>query len=103
MWCVTLNVAYNACDMHTLVLLQLAAEPPKLAEYQTYIDYELKEGDPARVQITFERALAENCLVPDMWTKYNTYLVSIEHSTVKGSHLFSHVVSSQLYCSKSRQ
>ncbi|XP_068166899.1 squamous cell carcinoma antigen recognized by T-cells 3 [Antennarius striatus] len=52
----------------------LAAEPPKLAEYQVYIDFEMKEGDPARIQITFERALAENCLVPDMWTKYTTYL-----------------------------
>nr|XP_046243347.1 squamous cell carcinoma antigen recognized by T-cells 3 [Scatophagus argus] len=52
----------------------LAAEPPKLAEYQTYIDFELKEGDPARIQITFERTLAENCLVPDMWAKYTTYL-----------------------------
>ncbi|XP_015240538.1 PREDICTED: squamous cell carcinoma antigen recognized by T-cells 3 [Cyprinodon variegatus] len=52
----------------------LVAEPPKLAEYQAYIDFELKEGDPARVQILFERALAENCLVPDMWTKYTTYL-----------------------------
>ncbi|XP_035514412.1 squamous cell carcinoma antigen recognized by T-cells 3 [Morone saxatilis] len=52
----------------------LAAEPPKLAEYQTYIDFELKEGDPARVQITFERTLGENCLVPDMWAKYTTYL-----------------------------
>ncbi|KAF3695804.1 Squamous cell carcinoma antigen recognized by T-cells 3 [Channa argus] len=52
----------------------LVAEPPKLAEYQAYIDFELKEGDPARIQITFERALAENCLVPDMWTKYTIYL-----------------------------
>ncbi|KAM3868135.1 squamous cell carcinoma antigen recognized by T-cells 3 [Diretmus argenteus] len=52
----------------------LVAEPPKLAEYQTYIDYELKDGDPARIQIIFERALAENCLVPDMWAKYTTYL-----------------------------
>uniref|UniRef100_A0A3B4YS52 Spliceosome associated factor 3, U4/U6 recycling protein n=1 Tax=Seriola lalandi dorsalis TaxID=1841481 RepID=A0A3B4YS52_SERLL len=52
----------------------LVAEPPKLSEYQTYIDFELKEGDPARIQITFERALAENCLVPDMWAKYTTYL-----------------------------
>uniref|UniRef100_A0A673CJJ3 Spliceosome associated factor 3, U4/U6 recycling protein n=1 Tax=Sphaeramia orbicularis TaxID=375764 RepID=A0A673CJJ3_9TELE len=52
----------------------LVAEPPKLAEYQAYIDYELKEGDPARIQIIFERALAENCLVPDMWAKYTTYL-----------------------------
>ncbi|XP_070992026.1 squamous cell carcinoma antigen recognized by T-cells 3-like isoform X2 [Oncorhynchus clarkii lewisi] len=52
----------------------MAAEPPKLAEYQTYIDYEQKEGDPARIQIIFERALAENCLVPDMWAKYTKYL-----------------------------
>uniref|UniRef100_A0A3P8U7Y5 Spliceosome associated factor 3, U4/U6 recycling protein n=1 Tax=Amphiprion percula TaxID=161767 RepID=A0A3P8U7Y5_AMPPE len=52
----------------------MVAEPPKLAEYQGYIDFELKEGDPARIQITFERTLAENCLVPDMWAKYTTYL-----------------------------
>ncbi|KAM4577241.1 squamous cell carcinoma antigen recognized by T-cells 3 isoform 2-T2 [Odontesthes bonariensis] len=52
----------------------LVAEPPKLAEYQAYIDFELKEGDPARIQITYERTLAENCLVPDMWAKYSTYL-----------------------------
>ncbi|XP_034727474.1 squamous cell carcinoma antigen recognized by T-cells 3 [Etheostoma cragini] len=52
----------------------IVAEPPKLAEYQSYIDFELKEGDPARIQIIFERTLAENCLVPDMWAKYTTYL-----------------------------
>ncbi|XP_074494100.1 squamous cell carcinoma antigen recognized by T-cells 3 [Sebastes fasciatus] len=52
----------------------IVAEPPKLAEYQSYIDFELKEGDPARIQITYERTLAENCLVPDMWAKYATYL-----------------------------
>ncbi|XP_019956539.2 squamous cell carcinoma antigen recognized by T-cells 3 [Paralichthys olivaceus] len=52
----------------------LVAEPPKMTEYQTYIDFELKEGDPARIQITFERTLAENCLVPDIWAKYTTYL-----------------------------
>ncbi|TRY71315.1 hypothetical protein DNTS_002252 [Danionella cerebrum] len=52
----------------------LVSEPPKLGEYQAYIDFELKEGDPARVQIIFERALAENCLVPDLWIKYTTYL-----------------------------
>uniref|UniRef100_A0A671QVM5 Spliceosome associated factor 3, U4/U6 recycling protein n=1 Tax=Sinocyclocheilus anshuiensis TaxID=1608454 RepID=A0A671QVM5_9TELE len=52
----------------------LVSEPPKLVEYQAYIDFEMKEGDPARVQIIFERALAENCLVPDLWFKYTTYL-----------------------------
>ncbi|KAF3850836.1 hypothetical protein F7725_012608 [Dissostichus mawsoni] len=52
----------------------ILAEPPKMAEYQAFLDFELKEGDPARIQIIYERALAENCLVPDMWTKYTTYL-----------------------------
>ncbi|XP_029295077.1 spliceosome associated factor 3, U4/U6 recycling protein [Cottoperca gobio] len=52
----------------------IIAEPPKLAEYQSVIDFELKEGDPARIQIIYERTLAENCLVPDMWAKYTTYL-----------------------------
>lgn len=62
-----------------VVLLQLVAETPKLAEYQAYIDFELKEGDPPRIQIIFERTLAENCLVPDMWAKYTSYLVSNGH------------------------
>ncbi|XP_054466241.1 squamous cell carcinoma antigen recognized by T-cells 3 [Anoplopoma fimbria] len=52
----------------------IVAEPPKLAEYQSYIEFEFKEGDPARIQIIFERTLGENCLVPDMWAKYTTYL-----------------------------
>uniref|UniRef100_A0A3P8Y836 RRM domain-containing protein n=1 Tax=Esox lucius TaxID=8010 RepID=A0A3P8Y836_ESOLU len=61
-------------EFENAILATIAAEPPKLAEYQTYIDYEQKEGDPARIQIIFERALAENCLVPDMWAKYTKYL-----------------------------
>uniref|UniRef100_A0AAQ5XZ31 RRM domain-containing protein n=1 Tax=Amphiprion ocellaris TaxID=80972 RepID=A0AAQ5XZ31_AMPOC len=61
-------------EFENAILSTMVAEPPKLAEYQGYIDFELKEGDPARIQITFERTLAENCLVPDMWAKYTTYL-----------------------------
>lgn len=64
--------------VYSAVPLQLVAETPKLAEYQAYIDFEMKEGDPARIQMTFERTLVDNCLVPDMWTKYATYLVSID-------------------------
>uniref|UniRef100_A0A8C1MEQ8 Squamous cell carcinoma antigen recognized by T-cells 3 n=1 Tax=Cyprinus carpio TaxID=7962 RepID=A0A8C1MEQ8_CYPCA len=61
-------------EFEIVILSTLVSEPPKLAEYQAYIDFEMKEGDPARVQIIFERALAENCLVPDLWIKYTTYL-----------------------------
>ncbi|KAJ7309841.1 hypothetical protein JRQ81_007914 [Phrynocephalus forsythii] len=52
----------------------LVAEAPRLAEYQAYIDFEMKAGDPARIQLTYERALAENCLVPDLWARYTQYL-----------------------------
>ncbi|XP_042767359.1 squamous cell carcinoma antigen recognized by T-cells 3 isoform X1 [Panthera leo] len=52
----------------------LQAEAPRLAEYQAYIDFEMKIGDPARVQLIFERALVENCLVPDLWIRYSQYL-----------------------------
>ncbi|XP_063171375.1 squamous cell carcinoma antigen recognized by T-cells 3 [Candoia aspera] len=52
----------------------LVAEAPKLAEYQAYIDFEMKAGDPARIQLIYERALGENCLVPDLWARYTQYL-----------------------------
>ncbi|XP_069475565.1 squamous cell carcinoma antigen recognized by T-cells 3 [Ambystoma mexicanum] len=60
------------CKAHEDALLN--AETPKMTEYQAYIDFELKEGDPDRIQLTFERALAENCLVPDLWARYTHYL-----------------------------
>nr|XP_045221805.1 squamous cell carcinoma antigen recognized by T-cells 3 isoform X3 [Macaca fascicularis] len=52
----------------------LQAEAPRLSEYQAYIDFEMKIGDPARIQLIFERALVENCLVPDLWIRYSQYL-----------------------------
>uniref|UniRef100_A0AAY4CL09 RRM domain-containing protein n=1 Tax=Denticeps clupeoides TaxID=299321 RepID=A0AAY4CL09_9TELE len=64
--------AYREFEM--AILSTLVSEAPKMAEYQAYIDFELKEGDPARIQNIFERALAENCLVPDLWGKYTSYL-----------------------------
>nr|XP_033812439.1 LOW QUALITY PROTEIN: squamous cell carcinoma antigen recognized by T-cells 3 [Geotrypetes seraphini] len=52
----------------------LRVEETKLLEYQAYIDFEVKGGDPARIQLIFERALSENCLVPDLWARYTQYL-----------------------------
>lgn len=60
------------CKAHEEALM--VAETPKMSEYQAYIDFVLKEGDPDRIQLTFERALAENCLVPDLWARYTHYL-----------------------------
>jgi hypothetical protein len=59
------------------VFSQLTAEGQKLEEYQTYIDYELSQNDPARVQCLFERAVLDNCLLPDIWIQYTKYLVKI--------------------------
>ncbi|XP_013394832.1 squamous cell carcinoma antigen recognized by T-cells 3 [Lingula anatina] len=52
----------------------LAADIPRLAEYQSYIDFELTQSDPSRIQCLFERAIQENCLVPDLWVQYTKYL-----------------------------
>ena len=56
--------------------MQLAAQAPRLEEYQKYVEYELSECDPARIQCLFERALLDNCLVPELWIQYTNYLVS---------------------------
>lgn len=70
------DVSRGSCQLHcNSPLLQLEAEAPRLAEYQAYIDFEMKIGDPARIQLIFERALVENCLVPDLWVRYSQYLV----------------------------
>ena len=47
----------------------------KHAAFQAYIAYEQLHGDPSRVQLIFERALAESPLNPDLWLAYVTHLV----------------------------
>ncbi|KAL8580978.1 hypothetical protein ACOMHN_017544 [Nucella lapillus] len=50
------------------------SEAPRLAAYQQYLDFEGSEGDPARMQCLFERAILDNCLVPELWVRYTKYL-----------------------------
>jgi len=45
--------------------------------YTAYIDHEMSAGDPSRIQCVFERAVKDNCLYPQLWTRYIKYLVSI--------------------------
>uniref|UniRef100_A0A4X1SNU1 Spliceosome associated factor 3, U4/U6 recycling protein n=2 Tax=Sus scrofa TaxID=9823 RepID=A0A4X1SNU1_PIG len=66
--------AYREFESAIVEAARLQAEAPRLAEYQAYIDFEMKIGDPARIQLIFERALVENCLVPDLWIRYSQYL-----------------------------
>ncbi|KAL9980223.1 hypothetical protein ACROYT_G008778 [Oculina patagonica] len=53
-----------------------SAQPPKTTEFKSYLEYELKKGDPARIQCLYERSMKDNCLVGDMWTEYTSYLDS---------------------------
>eukprot|EP00112_Aurelia_sp_Birch-Aquarium-sp1_P005065 Seg1574.20 transcript_id=Seg1574.20/GoldUCD/mRNA.D3Y31 product="Squamous cell carcinoma antigen recognized by T-cells 3" protein_id=Seg1574.20/GoldUCD/D3Y31 len=47
---------------------------PKQAEYEAYINMELKDGDPARIQCIYERAIKDNCLDANLWEQYTEYL-----------------------------
>ncbi|XP_074641538.1 spliceosome associated factor 3, U4/U6 recycling protein-like [Tubulanus polymorphus] len=47
---------------------------PCLEEYLSYIEHEEKKSDPARIQCIYERAIQENCLIPDLWIRYTNYL-----------------------------
>ncbi|KAL4224155.1 Squamous cell carcinoma antigen recognized by T-cells 3 [Mactra antiquata] len=53
--------------------LELAMSP-RLEEYKEYIKYEIKDGDPARVQCLYERCIQENCLNSTVWLDYTKYL-----------------------------
>ena len=63
--------AYNKCRVFEETL---TGEGSHLDEYKAYIEHEIKGGDPARVQCIYERCLASNCLVPEMWVAYTEYV-----------------------------
>ncbi|XP_077511193.1 RNA-binding protein 4F [Amblyomma americanum] len=47
---------------------------PDLSLYLPYLEWEQGQGDPARIQCLYERALAQHCLVADLWERYMAYL-----------------------------
>jgi len=54
-----------------------------IENFQNYIDFELKEKDPARIQMIFERAITVHCLDSSIWSQYLKYLDStLKISTV---------------------
>jgi len=54
-----------------------------LEHFQQYIDFELKEKEPPRIQMIFERAITVHCLESSVWSQYLTYLDSnLKISTV---------------------
>ena len=72
----TENRALETNRFIILLNFQSTATLPKQAEYEAYIDMELKDGDPARIQCIYERAIKDNCLDANLWKQYTEYLVS---------------------------
>ncbi|KAI3445538.1 hypothetical protein Pfo_002203 [Paulownia fortunei] len=46
----------------------------KLQEFMTYLKFEHSSGDPARLQILYERAIADFPISTDLWLDYMQYL-----------------------------
>jgi hypothetical protein len=55
----------------------LSSSPPSLESYQTYLDHVKKaKEDPMFFNTLYQRAVADHCLVVDLWKDYLTYLNS---------------------------
>ena len=48
----------------------------QLDKFLQYVALEKEEGEPARVQCLYERAVAEHCLVDVLWEEYLAYMES---------------------------
>ncbi|KAG2576290.1 hypothetical protein PVAP13_6NG016074 [Panicum virgatum] len=51
-----------------------ASEADKLQEFLKYLKFEESSGDPARVQVLYERAVSELPVSSDLWIGYTSYL-----------------------------
>ncbi|KAL5231505.1 hypothetical protein ABZP36_030281 [Zizania latifolia] len=51
-----------------------ASEGDKLPEFLKYIKFEESSGDPARVQVLYERAVSELPVSNELWVGYTSYL-----------------------------
>ncbi|CAL5004495.1 unnamed protein product [Urochloa decumbens] len=51
-----------------------ASEADKLQEFLKYLKFEESSGDPARVQVLYERAVSELPVSSDLWIAYTSYL-----------------------------
>jgi len=56
--------------------ISLSTETPDMESYKQYLQFELKEKDPTRIQLLYERALTDHCLDGDVWLEYLNYIDS---------------------------
>ncbi|XP_018494202.1 squamous cell carcinoma antigen recognized by T-cells 3 [Galendromus occidentalis] len=50
------------------------SSPATFGDYEEYLELEIREGDAARIQMLFERAVTDDCLRVELWEKYNKYM-----------------------------
>ncbi|XP_046418418.1 squamous cell carcinoma antigen recognized by T-cells 3-like [Neodiprion fabricii] len=55
-------------------LISAQGEPELLDAFKAYLRFEKQHGDPARVNILYERAIAELSLEGSLWLEYITYM-----------------------------
>lgn len=51
-----------------------ASDSERLQEFMNYLNFEQSSGDPARVQILYERAITQFPISADLWLDYTCYL-----------------------------
>ncbi|KAI5070523.1 hypothetical protein GOP47_0014866 [Adiantum capillus-veneris] len=77
--------AVQMCSSREPFEEKVSKEKPKdadlLQNFLSYIALEEETGDPARVQVLYERAIAEFPITHDLWLKYTIYL----EQNLKGS------------------
>ncbi|CAM8971398.1 unnamed protein product [Rhodiola kirilowii] len=65
------------------------SDPERLQNFMNYLKFELSSGDPARVQILYERAVVVFPITSDLWLDYTRYL----DETVKAASVIRDVYS----------
>uniref|UniRef100_A0A0D6R1C0 RRM domain-containing protein n=1 Tax=Araucaria cunninghamii TaxID=56994 RepID=A0A0D6R1C0_ARACU len=68
---------YKSCaDYEEKLAGAKGADADRLQNYLNYINFEKASGDPARVQLLYERAITDFPVVSDLWLGYTNYLDS---------------------------
>ncbi|GLT41345.1 hypothetical protein SLA2020_154170 [Shorea laevis] len=66
---------YNACaHLEEEIARQDSVESEKFQHFMSYLKFEQSSGDPARVQILYERAITEFPISSKLWFDYTRYL-----------------------------
>ncbi|KAJ6928112.1 hypothetical protein NC651_011959 [Populus alba x Populus x berolinensis] len=67
--------AYNARAPHEeQISMQNISDTEKIQNFMNYLKFEKSVGDPARVQVLYERAMADFPISSDLWLDYTHYL-----------------------------